>query len=76
MLTIIAVIALALWFLLTGSAVLPNATGLTPTDLDAYAGALSRVPDVPWVLSPGGTSVNGGRSGPPSAPTAIKDDNA
>jgi RND superfamily putative drug exporter len=56
--------------------VIPDASGLTPTALDAYATALSRVPDVPWVSSPGGTFVNGGRSGPPSAPAAIKDGSA
>jgi RND superfamily putative drug exporter len=56
--------------------VIPNASGLSPADLDAYASALSRVPDVPWVSSPGGTFVDAQRSGPPSAPTAIKDGSA
>lgn len=56
--------------------VIPNAGGVTPAGLDAYAAALSRVPQVPWVSSPGGTFVNGQRSGPPSAPAAIKDGSA
>ena len=40
----------------------------SPAELDGYAAALSRVPDVTWVSGLGGTFVDGGRSGPASAP--------
>ena len=56
--------------------VLPNAAGLSPADLDGYASALSRVPDVSSVSSPGGTFVGGRPAGPPSGPTGIKDRSA
>jgi RND superfamily putative drug exporter len=56
--------------------VLPNATGLSPADLDGYAATLSRVPDVSSVAAPGGTFVNGRLAGPPSAPSGIKDRSA
>lgn len=56
--------------------VLPNATALSPADLDAYAAALSRVPDVSSVSSPGGTFVAGRPAGPPSAPTGVADGSA
>jgi uncharacterized membrane protein YdfJ with MMPL/SSD domain len=52
--------------------VFPNAAGVSPADLDAYAAALSRVPNVSSVSSPGGTFVNGGPAGPPSAPSGIQ----
>ncbi|MBS4727411.1 MMPL family transporter [Mycobacterium sp. SM1] len=52
-------------------AVIPDAAGLTPGQLDGYATALSRVPDVASVSAPGGTYVDGARVGPPSAPTAM-----
>ena len=58
------------------TAVLPNAAGLSPADLDAYAAALSRVPNVSSVSSPGGTFVGGTLVGPPSAPNGIKDRSA
>lgn len=56
--------------------VLPDAPKLSSADLDAYAMALSRVPDVSWVSAPGGTFINGNRHGPPSAAGAIKDGSA
>ena len=53
--------------------VLPDATNLKPVELDRYADALSRVPDVSSVSAPGGTFVDGRRAGPPSAPTGLTD---
>ncbi len=58
------------------SVVLPDATGLRVADLDGYAAALSRVPDVSSVSSPGGTFVAGRRAGPPSAPSGLTDGSA
>jgi uncharacterized membrane protein YdfJ with MMPL/SSD domain len=58
------------------SVVLPDAPGLSRVGLDAYAAALSRVPDVSSVSSPGGTFVDGRRRGPPSAPNGISDGSA
>ncbi|KZS59483.1 hypothetical protein A4G28_20120 [Mycobacterium ostraviense] len=58
------------------SVLLPEATGLSPAGLDAYAAALSRVPDVSSVTSPGGTFVHGRLAGPPAAPSGIKDRSA
>lgn len=51
--------------------VLPEAVGLTKTDLDDYAKRLSRVGDVSAVSSPTGTFVEGEYRGPPSAPAAM-----
>ena len=56
--------------------VLPDATGLAPTDLNEYATALSRVPDVSAVSAPGGTFVNGELAAPPSESAGIKDGSA
>lgn len=56
--------------------VLPDATGLSPADLDAYAAALSRAPDVSAVSSPGGTFVGGRPAGPPTGPAAVRDRSA
>lgn len=56
--------------------VMPDATGLTATDLDAYAAALSGVPDVSAVSSPDGTFIEGRLAAPPSAPAEIKDGSA
>jgi putative drug exporter of the RND superfamily len=56
--------------------VIPDMAGVTPPDIDRYAAELSRVPDVSSVSSPGGTFVNGGAVGPPSAATGIKDGSA
>ncbi|ORB74254.1 MMPL family transporter [Mycobacterium scrofulaceum] len=51
--------------------VVPDARGLNPADLDSYAAALSRVPDVSEVSAPGGTFVGGNRAGPPAGATGI-----
>ncbi|WP_048471713.1 MMPL family transporter [Mycolicibacterium chlorophenolicum] len=56
--------------------VVPDTQGLGPAELSAYAGALSRVPDVVAVSAPTGTYVDGVASGPPSAPTGEKDGRA
>jgi RND superfamily putative drug exporter len=56
--------------------VIPDVDGVTPAELDRYAAALSRVPDVSSVSAPGGTFVAGAQAGPPSAATAIKDGRA
>jgi RND superfamily putative drug exporter len=56
--------------------VIPDATGVTPQELGRYATALSAVPDVSSVSSPGGTFVDGVQVGPPSAPTGVKDGSA
>ncbi len=56
--------------------VLPDAGGLGPADLSRYAAALSEVPDVSSVSSPVGTFIRGSTTGPPSAPTGIKDGSA
>ncbi|MCW2687243.1 MAG: putative superfamily drug exporter [Mycobacterium sp.] len=55
--------------------VVPDVNGVTVAELDGYAAALSRVPDVSSVSSPGGTFVNG-VLGAPSAAAAIKDGSA
>ena len=51
--------------------VIPDAHGLAPADLDGYAAALSRVPDVMQVSAPGGTYVHGDKVGPPAAGTGV-----
>lgn len=51
------------------TAVIPDAGGLAPRDVDRYAADLSRVSDVSSVSAPTGTFVGGARVGPPSAPT-------
>ncbi len=56
--------------------VIPDATGVTPPELDRYAAQLSQVPDVSTVSAPGGTFVNGELAGPPSAATGIQDGSA
>ncbi len=50
------------------TAVIPDAAGVTPVELQHYAAQLSRVPDVSAVSAPTGTYVAGVRVGPPSAP--------
>lgn len=50
------------------TAVIPDANGLAPSDVDRYATDLSRVSDVSSVSAPTGTFVGGARVGPPSAP--------
>ena len=56
--------------------VIPDAAGVPPSELDRYAAALSRVPDVSSVSAPGGTFVDGTPAGPPSAAAGIKDGSA
>lgn len=56
--------------------VVRDAHGLNPADLDSYAAALSRVPDVSAVSAPGGTFVGGNRVGPPAAATGLADGSA
>jgi RND superfamily putative drug exporter len=53
-----------------------NSAELTPDSLDAYAAHLSKISDVTAVSAPDGTFVGGGRVGPPSAPTGIRDGHA
>jgi putative drug exporter of the RND superfamily len=49
------------------SIVIPDADGLTASDIERYATDLSRVPDVSAVSVPTGTFVDGALVGPPSA---------
>ena len=49
--------------------VVPDASGVGPTDMERYAAELSRVPDITAVSAPTGTFVAGARVGPPSAAT-------
>ena len=56
--------------------VIPDTAGITPAELDRYASALSQVPDVSSVSSPGATFVDGRPVGPPSAATGFKDGSA
>ncbi|BBY14628.1 MMPL family transporter [Mycolicibacterium litorale] len=51
--------------------VIPDATALTPADIERYAAELSRVGDVLSVAAPGGTYVTGARVGPPSAASGL-----
>jgi RND superfamily putative drug exporter len=53
------------------TAVIPDAGGLSPADLERYTVELSRVPDVSAVSAPTGTFVGGARVGPPSAATGV-----
>ncbi len=48
--------------------VVPDANGVSASDIDRYAADLSRVPDVSAVSAPTGTFVDGNRVGPPSGP--------
>ncbi len=56
--------------------VVPDVRGLSPADLDTYAAALSRVPDVSAVSAPSGTFVGGNQVGPPTAATGSADGSA
>jgi putative drug exporter of the RND superfamily len=56
--------------------VIPTTAGVGPAELDRYAAALSQVPDVSSVASPGGTFADGRPVGPPSAATGLKDGSA
>ena len=56
--------------------VVPDAHALAPADLERYAAALSRVPDVTQVSAPGGTYVDGTKVGPPAAATGVAEGSA
>ncbi len=56
--------------------VVPNARGLGPADLDNYAAALSRVPQVAAVTAPGGTFQGGNKVGPRGGATGLADGSA
>jgi RND superfamily putative drug exporter len=56
--------------------VMPDAQGITASNLDGYAAALSEVADVSAVSSRAGTFVDGTRVGPQTAPTGINDGSA
>lgn len=56
--------------------VIPDARNVGPADLDAYAAALSRVPDVSAVSAPTGTFVGGNQVGPPAGATGLVDGSA
>ena len=56
--------------------VVPDAHGLASADLEAYAAALSRVPDVTQVSAPTGTFVDGAKVGPPAAATGVEQGSA
>ena len=58
------------------TAVVPDADGLSPGDLERYAAELSRVPDVSAVTAPTGTFVAGNKVGPPAAATGLADGSA
>ncbi|QNI06947.1 MMPL family transporter [Mycobacterium kubicae] len=57
-------------------AVVPDARGVSPVDLERYAAELSRVPDVSAVTAPTATFVAGQRAGPPAAPTGLANGSA
>ncbi len=56
--------------------VIPDARGLTPVQIETYAAAMSRVPDVSSVSTPTGAFVDGVKTGPPTATTVIVDGSA
>lgn len=56
--------------------VIPDARGVSPADLDTYAAALSRVPDVSAVSAPSATFVGGNPVGPPAGATGVADGSA
>jgi RND superfamily putative drug exporter len=56
--------------------VIPDMSGVTVEELNLYAAALSKVPDVSSVSAPGGTYVRGALVGPPEAGTGVKDGRA
>lgn len=56
--------------------VLPDIAGLSPAEIDRYAGDLSRAADGASVSAPGGTFVDGRRLGPPTSGTGISDGSA
>jgi RND superfamily putative drug exporter len=58
------------------SIVIADASGASAAELDRYAADLSRVQDVALVSAPGGTFVDGNKTGPPSAPSGFSDGSA
>lgn len=58
------------------TAVIPDADGLTPAEIERYAAELSRVPDVSVVSSPTGAFVDGRKAGPPVAATGSAEGSA
>jgi RND superfamily putative drug exporter len=56
--------------------VMPDVDGVGVSDVSRYGAALSEVPAVLSVSSPGGTFVHGRLAGPPTAPTGFKDGSA
>jgi RND superfamily putative drug exporter len=56
--------------------VVPDAHGLAPADLEHYAAALSRVPDVTQVSAPTSAFVNGNKVGPPASAAEVADGSA
>ncbi|HYZ68915.1 MAG TPA: MMPL family transporter, partial [Mycobacterium sp.] len=56
--------------------VVPDATGVSASDMGRYAADLSRVPDVSAVSAPTGTFVDGNWIGPPSSPAGLNADSA
>ncbi|MCV7431011.1 MMPL family transporter [Mycolicibacterium bacteremicum] len=58
------------------TAVIPDADGLTPAEIERYAADLSRVPDVSAVSGPTGAFVDGRRTGPPVAATGSAEGSA
>ena len=53
------------------TAVIPDADGLNPADLDWYAAALSRIVDVSGVATPTGMFVAGNKVGPPALAAGV-----
>ncbi|WP_304108943.1 MMPL family transporter [Mycolicibacterium bacteremicum] len=58
------------------TAVIPDADGLTPAEIERYAAELSRVPDVSAVSGPTGAFVDGRKTGPPVAATGSAEGSA
>jgi putative drug exporter of the RND superfamily len=56
--------------------VVPDATGLSPAELEKYAADLSSVPDVSAVSAPTGTFIGGRLAGPPTGATGTTDGRA
>ena len=56
--------------------VVPDVNGVSPAQLDGYAAALSRVPDVSSVSAPGVAFVDGVAVGPPTAATGLTNGSA
>ena len=56
--------------------VIPDAAGLSPSDVERYAAELSRVPDVSSVSAPTATLQNGRAIGPPMSPAGSAEGSA